>query len=194
MLALSTTFVIARFIIRGIKHRYFLGEEIPIAIAWACMTGICSTFIATAPTVFKATAVFAGQQPPNAEVIKDAELIYKIFFANVLLFYSCLWGVKIALLVQYKRLIDQQRTYTVIWWCIVGFVVASYIAAVAAYLTPCKGLLHKYFTFRTTSVAPVLPDITLLTCLKPRAARRPITDVVPLSHTLLMLWMLPQIL
>ncbi len=153
MLALGTTFMIARVTIRGIKHRYFLGEEIPIAVAWLCMTAITSSFIATAPTIFKATAVFAGQQAPYADVIKDAELIYKVFFVNVLLFYCCLWGVKIALLVQCKRLIDgQQRIYAVIWWCIVAFVVASCIAVVTAYLTPCKGLLHKYFTFRTTSV------------------------------------------
>lgn len=90
--------------------------------------------------------MFAGQRPPFANLIKDAELIYRIFFANVLLFYSCLWGVKIALLAQCKRLVDRQRTYTVIWWCIAGFVVASYIAVVAAYLTPCEGL-HKYLTF-----------------------------------------------
>ena len=149
-MAVSTAFMIARYIIRSLRHRFFIGEEILISIAWVCMMTVCGLFIAVAPTLFKLSAVSQGHQPPYESLPRDTELCYRIFFANTLLFLTCLWCVKVALLIQCKRLVERQRKYTIIWWSIVAFTIVSYMGCIINTLTPCKSL-HKYLTYRTSS-------------------------------------------
>jgi hypothetical protein len=125
MTTLATALMIPRYTIRGIERRFFLGEEIPLFIACICMIAIRSLYIVMTPMIFRLSAVARVEHPLYADMPKDAERTFRIVFATVLPFFSCLWCVKVALLVQCRRLVGRQRTYTIIWWCIVVFAFSS---------------------------------------------------------------------
>ncbi len=187
-MALATAFVIARFWIRAIKHRFFVGEEIPIHIAWACMMAVCINFIVLTPTLYKIAAVLRDERPADADYVKDVELSLRIFFVNFPLFWSSLWCVKIAMLVQCKRLVERQRTHTIFWWCILAFTGASYLACILNQLTPCKSL-RASLNYRSSSIAHLLPDMALLTYIKLGANPGLINDAQKSPCTLRTVWM-----
>lgn len=155
MMTLGTIFIIARLTIRTIKRRFFLGEEILIFTAWACMMAECINYIILSPAVYRIAAVARHERPADADIIKDWDLALRLFVVGGLLFWSCLWSVKIALLLQCKRLVERQRAHVTIWWCILAFTIVTYIVCVINVLTPCRSL-RASLTYRTLGTAQVL--------------------------------------
>jgi hypothetical protein len=128
MLALATGFMIARFAIRTIRRRFFILEDILALSAWVFMVGLCGNSIAMAPLFRKTVEVSAGLRPPYPGIKYDAFYVKTGIYLNGVLYWCCLWSVKLALLIQCKRLIERQRTYTIIWWAILTYVVLAFIA------------------------------------------------------------------
>jgi hypothetical protein len=147
MIGLGTLFIIARFTIRTIKHRFFVGEEILISLGWACMVAACSCYIVVAPAIFRISAVERGDLQLYETFPKDVELGRRIYFTNAVLFFSCIWSVKCALLLQCKRLVERQRIYIIVWWSIMTFTLLSFVGAVITVLVSCPSL-HAWFTYR----------------------------------------------
>lgn len=140
MLALSTLFMIARFAIRTIKRRFFLVEEIFATLAWALSVAICANIISIAPLFFKTAAVGAKVLPPYPDYAQDSKHVTTAIFVNGALFWSCLWSVKVALMLQCKRLIERQPVYNIVWWCIIAFVAVSYVGCYIPSLFLCDNV------------------------------------------------------
>lgn len=176
MMTLATLFLIARFTIRTIKRRFFIGEEIFISFAWACMIGLSSTFIVLTPTIFRVAAVVRAGGPFDAAFRDDFELMSTLFLVTGLVFWSCLWSVKLALLLQCRRLVDRQRAYTIVWWSIVGVTVVTYLVCVINQLTPCNKNLGKHLKYRMVLHGLLLGDRSADTrqagCQSPSERRR----------------------
>lgn len=136
--------MIVRFAIRTVKRRFFILEEIFAILAWAFMVAICATIISITRTSFKAAAVTAGYEAPYSGWPQDTYKVSVAIFVTGILFWSCLWCVKMALLLQCKRLIERQPIYTVIWWCIVVFVGLSYIACYIPSFFVCSDIRNLF--------------------------------------------------
>jgi hypothetical protein len=176
MIALGTAFMVTRLAIRTIKRRFFIAEEIAITIGWACMVAVCAGYISVAPTVYRISAAARGDTGLYSSPPEDALLLRKIFFANTLLFWSALWGVKISLLFQCKRLVERQDKATLVWWCILGVTVLSYIGCLISQLTAC-GTMSAWWQWSMSIRIPTHVQCTLANkfeagCLGPDSVRR----------------------
>jgi hypothetical protein len=74
------------------------------------MIAICSLHAVITPVNFRVSAVARGEYPLCADIPKDKGRTFRIVFGTVLLSFSHPWCVKIALLLQCRRLVDRQRT------------------------------------------------------------------------------------
>ena len=146
MISLATSFTVTRFAIRCIKRRFWPLEDIAVFLAWACLVSLCIGYIVVTPAVYRISAVGSGAAPPYATIKEDSEFLVRIFFPNTLLLWCCLWLVKAALLLQCRRLIEQQRNYVLVWWAIVGFTFVVFIGCVVTEFTSCRSL-HDWFTY-----------------------------------------------
>lgn len=145
MIGLGTCFVLMRFTIRAIKRRFWILEDVTVALAWACLVALCVGYIKVTPAVFRIAAVGRGQRAQYPTEKKDIEFLLKVFFPGTLLLWCCLWLVKFALLLNCRRLVHRQPAYMVIWWCIVGYAIVTFIGCVASELTSCRSM-HDWFT------------------------------------------------
>lgn len=154
-MTLATGFIIARFTIRGIKGRFFLWEETSITIAWICMIVVCSNNIVLTAPMNRVAALAREEVPYYQELLSDFQLAITRVFANGLVFWTCLWSVKIALMLQCKRLVERRPTYTLIWWCIVSFIILSYLGCYVVHFTICDNF-KSMFNFRKSSMFPLM--------------------------------------
>ena len=61
---------------------------------------------------------------------KHTTFLHNVVAFNVF-FYSCLWSVKLSLLLFFRRLRSKQRSHQVWWWCVLGVCVVTWAACVA---------------------------------------------------------------
>lgn len=173
MIALATSFTIARFAIRASKRRFWLLEDILVGLAWACCTSLCIAYICVTPAVYRIGAVGRGDRPPYATIENDSLYLVKIFFPCTLLLWTTLWLVKFALLLQCRRLVDRVQSQIIIWRCIVGFTALVYVGCVVSEFTSCRSL-HDWFAFRTAPLdckSQSIADLWTEQCSTTRDAR-----------------------
>lgn len=163
MIALASSFTATRFGICIAKRRFWIVEDVTVALAWACFTAMSIGYICVTPAVYRIAAVGNGEVPPYATLKDDSEYLVKIFFPNTLLLWTTLWLVKFALLLRCRRLIDRRHLYTVVWRCILAFTVVAYVGCIVSEFTSCRSLWFPLVCgSRTTNT---MPSCLLTKCL-----------------------------
>lgn len=156
MITLTSIFALARIGIRVWRPKALAVEDVLVFLAYASFMTMAALYTWTAPTLFKLTAVVAGQAPPYAELPADGLLIIKAFFTNTILLWVILWLVKGSLLALYWRLLSTKRIYIYLWWAIVVFCatvslnnqnkgdltdfIKTFIGCVVSHLTSCSSM------------------------------------------------------
>lgn len=77
-------------------------------------------------------AVSSGRKPFTADFI-ESDLYFlraAIVPANIL-FYSCLWTVKLSFLIFFRRLFTHFRGHRIWWWCVLIFTILTWVACIA---------------------------------------------------------------
>ena len=79
------------------------------------------------------------------ELIERANRYLRIQFAVIILFWTCVWAVKLSILVFYKSLFDRlSRTYLYAWWAVVAFVALTYVGCWILQFEACSPLGHYF--------------------------------------------------
>ena len=69
----------------------------------------------------------------------------RIQFGIIILFWTCVWAVKLSILVFYKSLFDRlSRTYLYAWWAVVAFVGLTYVGCWALQFVSCSPLADYF--------------------------------------------------
>ncbi len=146
MIALATCFTVIRVAIRAWKGRFWLTEDVTVCLAWTCFIAMTIGYICVTDTLYRVSEVGNSDMPPYQGFQEDTVFVLKIFFPNTLLLWTTLWLVKLALLLQCRRLIDRQPRCLAVWWVIVGLTSLFYVGCVVSEFTSCHSL-HAWFTF-----------------------------------------------
>ena len=146
-MAISIAFVIFRSIARWIKIRRFpyAPEDIAIYIALSAFVIQCALYMAAMPTLYNALEVEAGRMAPYASLPADLVAMLKEFLAVLIFFWLTLWAVKCSLLLMFKRLTVGLPFYERLWWCVMVFVILTFIGTVISDFTSCHSM-HAWFT------------------------------------------------
>ncbi|KAI4223306.1 MAG: hypothetical protein L6R36_005510 [Xanthoria steineri] len=150
MIALATCFAVIRVAIRAWKGRFWLTEDVTVCLAWTCFIAMTIGYICVTDTLYRVSEVGNSAMPPYEGFQDDTVFVLKIFFPNTLLLWTTLWLVKLALLLQCRRLIDRRPHCLVVWWVIVGLTSLFYVGCVVSEFTSCHSL-HAWFTFAQCS-------------------------------------------
>jgi hypothetical protein len=68
--------------------------------------------------------------PPPAIFVNDSERYYKGSVVVIVMFYTGLWAVKFSFLLFFKRLGQNVAGQKVLWWCVLGFTVVTYLLCI----------------------------------------------------------------
>lgn len=69
----------------------------------------------------------------------------KEFLTVLIFFWLTLWSVKASLLLMFKRLTVGLPFYERLWWCVMSFVILSFIGCVVSDFVSCHSM-HAWFT------------------------------------------------
>ena len=83
-------------------------------------------------------AVESGQlYPPPSDLPERARRYLKRSVAVIFLFYSGLWAIKLSFMLFFKRLGRNIRGQRIIWWTVMAFIAASWLACLGTIQYHC---------------------------------------------------------
>ena len=120
-----------------------------MSVALATLITMAGLYCQIIPIIFDLDLAAAGKPPLSPESILEfeerASRYLKIQFGIIVLFWTCVWAVKLSILVFYKSLFDRlSRAYLYAWWAVVVFVAVTYVGCWALQFESCSPLM-SYF-------------------------------------------------
>lgn len=149
-------FAVRLFIAKKATIDNVLLSDVFVSVALATLITMAGLYCQIIPTMFDLDLAAAGKPPLSAESMlafeERANRYLRIQFGIIVLFWTCVWAVKLSILVFYKSLFDRlSRTYLYAWCAVVGFVAVTYVGCWALQFESCSPLM-SYFIIGPDSV------------------------------------------
>jgi hypothetical protein len=98
-------------------------------------------------------SVIFGKTFPSPDSLRLAKGLLRSILASNILFYCCLWSVKLSLLFFFRRLGNQVRGHDIWWWVVMVITVGSWAACIGnnqfdCALKPLEWVVGKSTCFR----------------------------------------------
>ena len=152
--AIAITLAVSRFAIRLLIDRKttidnVLVSDVLLFIALATLITMAGLYTQIIPTMFDLDLAAADRpllSPETmAEFYERADHYLRVQFGIIILFWTCVWAVKLSILIFYKSLFDRlSRNYMYFWWAVVVFVALTYVGCWALQFESCSPL-GSYF-------------------------------------------------
>ncbi|KAL8885051.1 MAG: hypothetical protein Q9205_006905, partial [Flavoplaca limonia] len=134
----SLSFVIFRLIVKIRSYRKIYSDDYLVITAWILLLGSAVLWQFMSPNLYDLFAVTSGQKPLTPDFItKNADLLRSITPFS-LLFYSCLWTIKLSFLLFFRRLGFNVRGQKIWWWCVLIITILSWMVTVADHDYKCS--------------------------------------------------------
>ena len=148
-------FAIRLFIAKKTTPDNLLFSDVLVLLALATLIGMAGLYCQIVPIMFDLDLAAAGKPPLSPETMaifeERANHYLRIQFGIIVLFWTCVWAVKLSILVFYKSLFDRlSRRYLYAWWAVVAFVALTYVGCWALQFEACSPL-SSYFKIGTAS-------------------------------------------
>lgn len=151
--SLGFSSTVGRIVLRWKIQGSFRAEDYLAIAAFVFLTALCAVVTGLAP-IFEMTQQYlleAASDPltplplPYNQYIARTETALKLMFAQMLLFWSTLWGGKFSLLVFFRQMVLGIPKYLRIWWLVFTLVLLTYLACMLSNFLTCVPL-HKYWS------------------------------------------------
>ncbi len=155
---MSLCFLLFRLFVRIKSFRKLFWDDFLVVAAWGMLLGSAVLWQVEAPTLYEQYAVEAGQEPFSLEFIdRDTAFLHTIV-PSTILFYSCLWTIKLSILIFFRRLGSKVTGQKIWWWCILGVTILTWVACVADIDYKCSLSSFAFIICESTSVSAFLAD------------------------------------
>ena len=143
-------FAIRLFVVKKTTIDNVLASDVLVSVALATLITMAGLYGQIISTMFDLDLAAAGKPPISPESMLEfeerANHYLRIQFGIIILFWTCVWAVKLSILVFYKSLYDRlSRNYMYAWWAVVVFVAVTYVGCWALQFESCSPLM-SYFT------------------------------------------------
>ena len=136
--ALAWMFFIFRIAARIKVFRRIYADDVMVLIA--CLFLLTNTLIwqTSKGDLYLTIAVASGQlYPPPPDTAERAQTYLQRSVAVIALFYSGLWAIKLSFMLFFRRLGHNVSNQKVLWWTILFFVVATWLACLGTIQYHC---------------------------------------------------------
>ena len=135
--SLAILFVGLRSICRyHISHRIST-DDLLVYFALSCLLSMAVMYTIVAQTMFTLDALATGRALPPADLLEEGAFYLKCQFAIILLFWTTLWAVKVAILMFYKNLFNRLPKQMTLWWAVLFMVLVLYLGCWGSQLASC---------------------------------------------------------
>ena len=95
--------------------------------------------------IFRIRRISQGEEPYTPDIGPPAHFFLKLQFAIIVLFWTCLWTIKMSFLMYYRTLFENLPGHLV-WWTVASvFTLIAYLGCWAIQLAACYPI-STYFT------------------------------------------------
>lgn len=156
--AIAITLVVSRFAIRLFVAKKttidnVLVSDMLVLVALATLIAMAGLYGQIIPIIFNLDLAAAGKPllspETKLEFVERTDHYLRVQFGIIILFWTCVWAVKLSILMFYKSLFDRlSRRYLYAWWAVVVFVGLTYVGCWALQFESCSPLM-TYFSIGT---------------------------------------------
>lgn len=136
-LSIAVSFVFVRTGARWIGARRFSWEDGWCWLAAICLVLVGSLYVKILPNIYWVQDVRDQIRKPDADFFAKGNEMLLYIQAIQVFFWTCLWSVKISLLLMFKRLTERVPVHRIIWWVVMVITIVTYIGCIITQLTAC---------------------------------------------------------
>ena len=90
------------------------------------------------PTVYMQYAIADGIAPFQPGFFAKEATFLHVWAALLILFFTCLWSIKLSFLLFFRRLGHNVRGHKIWWWCVLGATIATWATCVGDVQFDCS--------------------------------------------------------
>lgn len=112
-------------------------DDYLVIAAWSMLFATATLWQMKAPTMYMEYAMMSGREPSTPENLEKYLSFLPAITAFTILFYSCLWTIKLSFLLFFRRLGSRAKGRAW-WWCILVITVLTWVVCVADFHYKCS--------------------------------------------------------
>lgn len=132
------SFLIFRLTVKIRSFHKIYSDDYLVIAAWVLLLGSAVLWQVEAPNLYELFAVTSGEKPLTSSFVARNIDLLRSLTPFALLFYSCLWTVKVSFLLFFRRLGLNVRGQKVWWWCVLVITLLTWAATIADHNYKCS--------------------------------------------------------
>lgn len=129
--ALSLCFFIFRVFVRLRYFQTVYADDVFILAAWVMLLASSAIWQTQQAPLYNSFKLSAGQIQPTADILVAEQSLMHANLVVLVLFLSCLWSVKVSILLFFRRLGYNVRGQNIWWWSVMGFTVLTWAICIS---------------------------------------------------------------
>ena len=129
--AVSLSFLVFRLAVKIRSYHRIYSDDYLVIGAWILLLASALLWQMESPNLYELFNVASGQKPLTKIFVKNNTALLRSLTPFALLFYSCLWIVKLSFLLFFRRLGMNVRGQKIWWWCVLAVVLLTWAATIA---------------------------------------------------------------
>ena len=135
---ISLCFLLFRLFVRIKSYQKLYSDDFLVIAAWAMLLTNTVIWHVMVPNLYEVDGVQSGQEQQRPGFANNLTSLLHSLLPVTVLFYSCLWTVKLSFLLFFRRLGSKVRGHKVWWWCILIITILTWIACIASIQYRCS--------------------------------------------------------
>ena len=135
--ALSLCFLSFRIFVRLRYFKRIYVDDILVLAAWMMLLASSVIWQTQQTHLYNQFMLSAGQIEPTAATLAAVQSLMRANLAVIILLLSCLWSVKVSVLVFFRRLGQPVRGQNIWWWFVTVFTIISWVTCIGVLQYRC---------------------------------------------------------
>ncbi|KAL8866795.1 MAG: hypothetical protein Q9174_006079 [Haloplaca sp. 1 TL-2023] len=129
--AVSLCFLVFRLVVKIRSFRRVYSDDCLVIFSWVLLLGSAALWQVQSVNLYELYAVESGQKPLTLGFIDTNTELLRSLTPFAILFYTCLWVIKLSFLLFFRRLGLNVRGQKIWWWTVLVITVLTWIATIA---------------------------------------------------------------
>lgn len=150
--ALSLCFLIFRIFVRLRYFKRLYADDILVIAAWAMLLASSIVWQTQQVPLYNQFKLSSGHIQPTTAILAAEQTLLHANLAVLILFLSCLWSVKVSILVFFRRLGHKVQGQRIWWWSVMGFTLLTWATCIGVLQYWCLLSSAEYILSELTRI------------------------------------------